>query len=188
MGVRRNVCVKIIVLGISGVGKTTACRSFVTRHRQFMLISASELLREATGLSEEELRTADAKEVLHNQAVLSAMLTQRLSRCPDASVIIDGQVIIDNGREIVRVPVDVVRSVNPIGMILLEAPAEEVVRRRLSSGVRRPKRVAPELAFQMNLARDLVVDYGRVLNIPVEIASVGRDFMLDGLVDALSPK
>jgi adenylate kinase len=176
---------RIIVFGISGVGKTTACRSFVTRHPGVLYISAGELLREATRLPVEMLRLAEPKEIIRNQLLIGAALDHRLAGRRDADVIIDAHSIIDNDREIVDVPTDAIRSLKPSGLILLEASPEEIVRRRLTDGLRRPKRSLTEVVSQMTIARKNVLGYADQLEVPLEIATVIDGYELDGAVEVV---
>jgi adenylate kinase len=179
---------RIVVFGLSGVGKTTACRSFTARHPEFVYISASELLSTATGLPVERLRDADAKDIVRYQSLLATALNHRLGEHRGSNVIIDGHSIIDNGREVVRIPIDVVRSLRPSGLILLEGSPDDILRRRRADGTLRPQRSPAELALQLALAKETARSYADELNVPIQFGTVNDGFELDGLVDAISQR
>jgi adenylate kinase len=175
----------IAVFGISGVGKTTACISLVGRRPNFCHLSASAILSRASGLSQEQLRFAASDQVSANQAVLAKALQEEVSRCRSEFTLLDAQNVIDNGALLIEVPIDVVRLLNPIGIVLLEGNPAQVYERRVYDPRRRPARMPEELAEQMQLIRTVTTDYARTLGIPIVMECVGAKFELDASVDAL---
>ena len=175
---------RIVVFGISGVGKTSACKAYVAEHPEFLHLSAGELIRQETSLSEEQLRTASAPEILAHQRLLGDALERRLAG-RDNDFIIEAHSLIDNGQETVPVSVQTVRSVRPTGLILLEATPKEIEKRRRSDGRNRPARSQAELALQIKAARELVEGYSKSLRVPMAAAMTNEDFKLDSLIDAL---
>jgi adenylate kinase len=116
----------IIVVGISGVGKTTACKSFVRRNPSFGYISASEVLQQASGLSIEKLRRLSRQQILQNQILLAETLSAEISKGGGEFILLDAQNIVDNGVYLVEVPVSVLETLGPRGIILLQADPADV--------------------------------------------------------------
>lgn len=175
----------VVVFGISGVGKSTACVSYVSRHPTVLHTSAGALLQEAKRTESSLLRIQDPQSILRNQNLLCAALARfRLGR-EDADILIDAHSIIDNGHELVEIPVDTVRAINPSGLILLEAPAELVFERRQKDSRSRPLRSVEELQLQMNIAREVCRNYGRELSLPLEIGAVSHEQDLDTLINRM---
>jgi adenylate kinase len=177
---------RIIVLGISGVGKTTACREYVVHNPEFLHLTASELIRNATGVTLQELMTADAMEIMRNQLVLQKALQTELQKRQATKVIIDGQCVLDNGREIVILPVDLVAPLRPTGFILLEDEPAKVLQRRLNDSRERPLRTAEELSAQMEMNRVAVRGYATTLMVPLVVTNAGHNFSLEGSIARLS--
>jgi adenylate kinase len=177
---------RIIVLGISGVGKTTACRAFVARNPEFLHVTASELIRKATGARLEELRTANAEQILANQLVLQQALQTELQKQKAPNVLIDGQCVLDNGREIVVIPADLIAPLRPTGFILLEGRPEEILRRRRNDARRPLLRTTEEIFTQLEMNRVTVRHYAAFLGVPFVIAEAVDGFSLDHQVAQLS--
>jgi len=79
----------VIVFGISGVGKTTACASFVSRHPEVLHISAGALLRAATDKAGHELRTGNSEEIQKAQILLGDAFAAWRSDHKGANILID---------------------------------------------------------------------------------------------------
>ncbi|MGO4511577.1 ATP-binding protein [Bradyrhizobium sp. 2TAF36] len=172
----------VIVFGISGVGKSTACASYIARHPTVLHTSAGALLQEVKRTASALLRTEDAQGILQNQTLLGTALARfRLDR-EDADILIDAHSVIDNDHELIEVPVDVVRALKPNGLILLEASPELVFERRQKDARSRPSRTVEELQFQMTIARTACEKYAGELNLPLEVGTVSRDRDLDALI------
>jgi adenylate kinase len=177
--------IRIIVFGVSGVGKTTACREYVARNPEFVHVTASQLIRNVTGATLEELRRADAAQIICNQKVLQEALRSELQRQNATKVIVDGQCVLDNGREIVVLPVDLVAPLHPTGFVLLEGQPDDVFRRRLQDSRERPFRTAEELLSQTAMNRKVVHGYADILKVPLVVASAGENFSLTPAVTSL---
>lgn len=175
----------IVVFGVSGVGKTTACRSFVTRNPEFAYITASEVLRRATGLPVEQLRRSSKEEVLANQKILTERLPDEITKHGAQFVLLDAQNIIDNGRDLIEVPVSILEDLSPRGVIVLEADPNDVYARRNGDGRFRPSRTPEELSEQMNLIRRIAFQQAARLDIPCVVSRVTRSFELDDCIQKL---
>lgn len=162
----------IVVFGVSGVGKTSSCRAFVARHPEYLHLSASELLRSAATVNPATLRTAPSDQILANQRLLPGALRARREGQWERPVLIDAHSVIDNDKEIVRIPVEVIQSLVPDGMVLLETAPEIVAARRSVPGSRRPRRSVSQIAHEAEVARQAVLGYASSLEVPLEIADL----------------
>jgi adenylate kinase len=147
--------------------------------------SAGALLQEAKGGDADVLRTEAAQRILQNQTLLvTAIARYRLGR-EDADILIDAHSIIDNGHELIEVPVDIVRALRPDGLVLLDGSPELVFERRQKDLRSRPARTVEELRFQMIFARKACEKYAAELKLPLEVGTVAHDQDLDALIDRL---
>lgn len=178
----RGLCV--IVFGISGVGKTTECEAYIGQHPDWMHVSASQLLREATNVSNEDLRTASADGIRANQQLLGEMLTKHRLGRESRPILIDAHAVIDNDRQLVRVPIEAVRSLSPDGMILLEAPASLIAQRRLT-GRHRPQRSIADIRRELSAERQTVRRYAKELRVPLQEGEATGSLTLDRLLKAI---
>lgn len=177
---------RLIVFGVSGVGKTTACLDYVARHPRYLLLSASSLISGATGATLKSLRTASAQQLLANQDILQLAVENELRKQGGSSFILDGQCVLDNGSEVVILPTEAIRPFRPTGLILLEASAADIADRRSQDSRQRPFRTIKELSEQLAMNRDAVRDYAIHLEIPFVLAEAKGAFSLDKPVEALA--
>lgn len=175
----------VAIFGISGVGKTTACKSFIRRNPTFGYISASEVLRKAGGLSIEQLRRQSKQEILENQRLLADKLPDEISKIGAAYLLLDAQNVVDNGVELVEIPVAILETLAPCGIILLEADPADVYQRRKSDVRARPVRTPEEIAHQMSLIRLVTDSYAKKLGIPAVTGFVGPYFEIDDSIKEL---
>ncbi|NWK99179.1 hypothetical protein DM806_26675 [Sphingobium lactosutens] len=176
-----------LVFGVSGVGKTSACKAYVATHPDTLFVSASDLLRAARQSSAEALRTAPADRVVENQSLLASALSAFRAGREDSPILIDAHGVIDNDRELVRVPVSAIAPLAPDQLILLEAPAEEVAARRASAERPRPVRNLDAIVKEIATEREVVSGFASALNLHLVIAEAGIGFTLDALLDATCP-
>jgi adenylate kinase len=175
-----------LVFGISGVGKSTACKAFVTKHPNFRYLSASTLLSEASDQSPEALRTSSNDIIQQNQNLLVAAFGKFRQLSPDVDVILDAHAVIDNDQGLFRVPLSVIRQLEPDALILLEAPADAIHIRRRMGDRSRPIREVAQIEVERAQERSAVTQYARELRIPLEIDQVGENYELDDAFKRLS--
>jgi adenylate kinase len=163
-----GVGVTIAVFGISGVGKSRLISSFGNPDG-FVHVQASELLKrakEAAGggsVSAEDLRQGA---VLDNQSFLvSAFKAFSSAECKN--IIFDGHTVIDGGASLIEVPIEVIASIDPAGVIFVWDEPATIARRRLADAKRqRPSRTAAELDEHQRRAETLSRAYAEKLSIP----------------------
>lgn len=179
----------LLIFGISGVGKSTACKSYVARHPTVLLTSAGALLQDAMTTDSALLRTEAANRILLNQELLGSALERfRLGR-ESASILVEAHSVIDNDQELVEVPTDTVSAMRPDGMILLESDAATVKEQREHDTRARPTRNIEELNTHMKIAREACEKYATELRIPLEIGTVTHDVAaLDALINRIATR
>ncbi len=160
---------RILVLGVSGVGKSTACARVAEGDPGFLHLRASRLLSEATGQSAEALRVAPEVAIRLNQELLAAALDRRTAGLEHTTVLLDGHAVIDNDHVLFQVSTEAVAALRPDGMLLLEASPEVILRRRAADGRNRPLRTIAELSREINAERNAIHGYQKSLELPLEI-------------------
>lgn len=170
----------VLVFGVSGVGKTTACKDYSARHQDVAHFSASELLQSATGKSPEELRTASVQQIRANQDMVAGELRRRVAGQVIGTILVDAHSVIDNGEDLVRVPLSIVESLAPQVLVLLEAPAA-IVRSRRRGGLDHAlaRQSLARIGAQLEATREEVHKYGQALRLPVKHGLVVSGFRLD---------
>lgn len=163
----------VAILGLSGSGKSHLARSIAKARPEFLRLSAGSLLRSFLHTTGEKLRTADGADVLENQSRLADALADARSGQMDRPVLLEAHSFIDNDRELVDVPVEVIASLGLAGILLIDVPAADVAARRTKDIRKRPRRTLAELKCQRDKAKQMAQDYASELNIP--LISLGSD-------------
>lgn len=176
----------IMIFGISGVGKTTACLAYVSTHPRYLYGRASAILQKAHGIPIEVLRTETASSVIENQAVLppAVMVLRRAE--PSKTMLLDSHAVIDNDAVIVEVPLDIVTALEPDGFILLEADSATIKQRRDEASRPRPQRSVAQIDDEAQAERKAVVSYAKALDKPLVIDVVTSQYDLKSAIDQLN--
>lgn len=167
------------LFGLSGVGKTRYAQEVVARQPSVLHLQASDLLRRASGLNNEDLRTAQRDRLVANQDTLAAALYEARAGRRDRPVLIDAHSVIDNDVELVDVPFEAVEPLFIDAFVFLRADPELIVARRSRSDRVRPHRSAEALAEHQRRALDVCGQYASRSGAPLTIVEV-----MDGPVDA----
>ena len=168
----------IVVLGISGVGKSHLARGIVGRDRRFVHVQASELLktamaaRSATPVQSETLRGGA---VVDNQALLlEAFAVRRATE--ERHILFDGHNLIDTPGGLVVIPSAVFEGLNPLGIVLVQDDPERVVARRAADASRiRPSRSATELDGHQAKVEVLATEVAERIGVPMVKVRSGAD-------------
>jgi adenylate kinase len=121
----------VTVFGLSGVGKSWMISRYAAL-ANVAHVQASQLMRDAKAaqagkaVTSEDLRRGP---VLDNQSLLIDAFNKVLAS-EARPIIFDGHCLVDVGDEPIEIPVDVIRQLQPSGIVLMYAPAEEIVQRR----------------------------------------------------------
>jgi adenylate kinase len=175
----------VAVFGISGVGKTTACKAFVKRNPEVVYVSASDVLGKLGRVGGERLTRLSKEEVLENQALLEEGLPKVVSCFEGRTLLLDAQNVIDNGVELIELPSTTLRALHPRGMILLEADAADVYQRRIRDVRSRPARTCAEIRSQIQLIHLVTTRYADELKIPIVFELVTEGFEIDAAVNSI---
>ncbi len=159
----------VIVFGLSGVGKTTFCNKIKEINPSYIHYQASALLKEATGLRSEQLRIESKHKIESNQSLLARIFRSKRDSERHKPIVVDAHSIIDNDRDLVVVPIETVRALEPTLLVFLEEDPEILVARRRHGDRYRPERSVPELRSQQQLAKEVVLDYAKNLRVPVTV-------------------
>ena len=178
----------VLVFGVSGVGKTTACKSYVVRHPDTLFVSASTLLKRAHRSTDEGLRRATSSKIIGNQDRLRDALIQFRAGRESMPVLVDAHAIIDNDVEFVRVPASIIRELAPDLLVLLEAPPVEVEARRARDSRQRAYRQIDEISRELEAERETVPAYASEIGLDLRVGEVGPNFRLEALLDASANK
>lgn len=154
----------IALLGVSGAGKSRLASWIVAARPDLLKLSAGKLLREALHTTGKALRTAPSSDVLRNQESLVQVLRATRSGRMERPVLLEAHAFIDNDRELVDVPVAVMRAMDVSGLLVLVVPPETIRNRRAADADRRrPNRTTDELARQQDHMLALARGYSREL-------------------------
>ena len=176
----------IALLGISGSGKSWLTARILAKRPEFLKLSAGRLLREALHTTGKALRTAPSDDVLRNQDKLVQLLRDARKGRQERPVLLEAHAFIDNDRELVDVPVEVMRALDVTGLLVLVASPKTIYARRAADpDRRRPGRTVEDLAHQQEHMLALAWAYAREL--PARILVVDSSDVAGALhfVDAI---
>lgn len=170
----------VTVFGLSGVGKSWMISRYAAVSN-VAHVQASRLMRDARAalvghvVTSEDLRRGP---VLDNQSLLIYAFAKVLAT-EVRPIIFDGHCLVDVGDQPIEVPVEIIRQLQPAGIMLVYAPANEIVQRRENDTSRaRPTRTADALAAQQGRCVAICTNYAEKLGINFEQVRAGdeRDF------------
>ncbi|WP_174278944.1 ATP-binding protein [Sphingomonas bacterium] len=152
------------LLGVSGAGKSWLAARIVARRPEFVRLSAGRLLREALHTTGKALRTAPSNDVLQNQNRLVEVFRKAREGQLDRPILLEAHAFIDNDRELVDVPVEVMRALGVDGLLVLVTSPELIQARRAEDpDRRRPERTFEDLAHQQKYMLAIARNYARQL-------------------------
>lgn len=157
----------IVLLGISGVGKSFLARRMSEFRPDLLCLSAGTLLKEALRVDPEKLRTANRDVILANQALLSEAVRRARSGRWQQTVLLEAHSVIDNDKDLIDVPVEIIQALEIAGIILIEEYAAHIRRRRKADLRTRPDRKLYELDEQQRQSSEVAVRYATILSVPI---------------------
>ncbi|WP_147020089.1 ATP-binding protein [Methylorubrum extorquens] len=163
----------VVLLGISGVGKSFLTQRISERRPDLLYLSAGNLLREALKVDPEQLRTSKRNVILANQLMLSEAVRRARSGRWQKTVLLEAHSIIDNDRELIEVPLNTISNLEVAGIVLVEDHASQIKRRRETDTRSRPHRGLRELKDQQQQSSDAATRYAIALNAPIQKVSSG---------------
>lgn len=120
----------IIVFGVSGVGKTTACAEYASSNGNVIHFSASALLR----LHRETAGTRSADEVMQDQHLLVDLVRVVRAETRASLMLLDAHSLVVVAKREIVIPADVIAAMKPNGLIFFRAKGEVISERRISRG------------------------------------------------------
>lgn len=157
----------VTVFGLSGVGKSWMISRYAAAS-DVAHVQAGQLMRDARAalvghaVTSEDLRRGP---VLDNQSLLTDAFAKVLA-AEMRPIIFDGHCLVDVGDQLIEIPIEVIRQLQPAGIVFVHAPADEIVQRRESDTSReRPARTADALAAQQDRCLSVCTNYAERLGI-----------------------
>jgi adenylate kinase len=159
---QRLVC----VFGVSGVGKSTLLRDFVASHAEWMHLIAGDVLAAMTRRDSEALRTSGKEDIQGNQGLLVERIREICARHRDKSVLLDAHCVVDNGTELVKVPVSATENLHPDLLVCVwDEPARIQARRAAAIDRMRPERTVTEIDSYQQFVFETCEEYATELGI-----------------------
>lgn len=158
--------VVVAVVGISGVGKSTALKRAALRV-EFQHLMAGQLIKDELTATSENIKNIDQLrfgEVTGNQTRLISGFKRQVSN--QRLIVLDGHTVIDDGKQLTPISARVFDSIGIHSMIFLEASPGAIRNRRLHDTERsRPILSLEAIVAHQETALDVAKDICARLNI-----------------------
>ena len=175
----------VCAFGVSGVGKSTMLHKFVAKYPNWLLLVASDILAEVTQQDPESLRTGTRTRIEKNQHLAVRKIDSIRKTHSRCDIVVDAHCVIDNGDELVRVPLAAIKALNPTALVCIWDEAERIHDKRRLDRVRvRPERSVHQLKLYQQAVIEMCEEYRSRLGL--ELASV-RAGDTHALEEALEP-
>jgi adenylate kinase len=168
------VGLRVVVVGIPGVGKTTVVDSFVSNYRGAKLVNFGSVMLDA-GQARKWIKKRDdiRKLPVEKQRRLQEVAATKIARLKERVVVVDTHLFIRTDEGFwPGLPFEVVRALKPTHLILLQATPEEIAKRRLGDTTRyRDASSLEDLAGELELARAFLTVSSTLTGAPMAIVS-----------------
>jgi adenylate kinase len=155
-------------------------RNFVAKYPNWMLLVASDILAEVTRQDFESLRTGTKARIEKNQQLAVQKIDSIRKTHPKNDIVLDAHCIIDNGDELVRVPLAAIQELNPTALVYIWDEAERIHDKRLHDRVRtRPKRTVQQLRLYQQAVIETCEDYRSQLGLDLASVRAGDAYALE---------
>ena len=165
----------IAVFGLSGVGKSATVRRVVSESRGLAAtVNAGQLIRRRHGddHTPETLRLLPAEEIRRNQELLVEELARARSTGGAPVLLLDGHCLIDNGEQLVPIPIEVIERLDLAALVFVQEGAAEIRARRLADSKRaRPNLPSADLARHQQCALAVCHGYASRLGLPLTVVT-----------------
>jgi adenylate kinase len=164
----------ICVFGVSGVGKSTMLRNYIAFHKHWLQIVVSEVLSEVTQQTAESLRKLSSERVQLNQHLAVTRIAAIRAQHTECNVLLDAHCVIDNGVELIRVPVSTVRDLQPDLLVhIWDEPLTIKERRENATDRTRPVRTIREIDEYQRAVRETCECYQELLGVKLALVKAG---------------
>ncbi len=163
---------RVVVVGIPGVGKTTVLDKLSSRLDGARLVTfGSVMLEEAKRRKWVKERDEMRRLPVGRQRQLQGLAAARIARMADDVVLVDTHLFIRTREGFwPGLPYDVVRALKPTHLVLVEASPEEVSARRAADGARsRDAMTREELVEEAELGRSFLTVSSTLTGAPMLI-------------------
>lgn len=171
---REPMKLRIVVVGIPGVGKTTVVEKLKSMIEGSELVTfGTVMLEEGTRLRWIKHRDELRKLPVEKQRRLQRIAASRISRMGRKVLLVDTHLFVRTKEGFwPGLPYDVVRALKPTHLILVEASPDEVLQRRMRDRTRyRDAATREELQTELELARSFLTVSSTLTGAPMLIAN-----------------
>ena len=158
----------IAIFGISGVGKSTIIKEFITHAPSWRHLQAGQLIKsELKHIGHDKLRLEGNEAILKNQYLMIKAFWREVNIQKLTKIIFDGHSIIDTGIEILRIPADVIKALKPTKLLFIKVEPKIILDRRSKDTSRnRPLLSIQEIGVQQNIALEQFKFYTEEFKLP----------------------
>ena len=172
MELARPVRLRVVVVGIPGVGKTTVVDKLVPKVEGARLVTfGSVMFEEARRRRWVKDRDSLRKLTVERQRRLQRIAAAKISRMKERTVVVDTHLFIRTDEGFwPGLPHEVVRALKPTHLVLVEARPDEIAARRAADKLRYRDTVAEkELAEEIALGRGFLTVSSTLTGAPMMI-------------------
>jgi adenylate kinase len=165
---------KVVVVGIPGVGKTTVVEKAALGIKGANIVTfGTVMFEEALRLKWVKQRDDMRKMPVEKQKKLQKIAAQKIARRTDGVLFVDTHLFIRTSEGFwPGLPFDVVRAMKPTHLVLVEAKSEEIRNRRMADSTRSRDAVSIEdLDSELALGRSFLTVASSLTGAPILILS-----------------
>lgn len=166
------MALRVIVVGIPGVGKTTVVQGVVSGYPEAKLVTFGTLMFEAArSLKWVKDRDEMRKMTVERQKRLQRIAAARVARMKEKAILVDTHLFIRTAEGFwPGLPFEVVRAMQPTHLVLVEATPEEIAKRRSADATRKRDSITVEsLREELQIARSFLTVSSTLTGAPMMI-------------------
>ena len=153
---------RVLVFGVSGVGKSTLCKAVVKKVSGFARLSIGELLSEELFFE----RGAGRDAVLRRQRKMPPLINRRAS-IQNFTLLLEGHPIVSSEVGPVRVPTEVVAQLQPAALLMLYAKPDVILARQIRRGDRINSFRYEKIQYRQSAIMGQTMAYAKQLALPM---------------------
>ena len=165
---------RVVVVGIPGVGKTTVVEKLVSTMAGAKLVTFGTVMFEEARKRKWVSRRDDLRKLpVRRQKALQGIAATKISRMKEPVVLVDTHLVVRTPEGFwPGLPFEVVRALKPTHLVLVEASPDEILSRRTTDKLRYRDDVSSEgLAEEKALARSFLAVSSTLTGAPMLIVS-----------------